>query len=227
MTGRLLIVEDQLSLLASLKRGLEEEGFEVLTASSGSSGYSIIQREPVDAVLLDLMLPDGDGISLLQRVREEDFQKPVLVITAKDSIADRVIGLDSGADDYLIKPFDFSELLARLRAVMRRSMGTTQDAQLRYEDLVVDSLSRVATRNGQSLSLTQRQFELLEYLLQHKNTIVTREAIARDVWKAATATWTNVIEVQINQLRKKLGGPENLPVLHTVRGQGYQLGDEP
>ncbi len=225
--SRLIIVEDQLSLVKSLKKGLEEEGFEVLTASSGSEGYKLIQREPVDAVLLDLMLPDGDGISLLQRVREEDFQKPVLVITARDSIDDRVIGLNSGADDYLIKPFAFNELLARLRAILRRSPSSNFDTRLVYEDLVLDSLSRVATRNGQELRLTQRQFEMLEYLLRNKNRIVSRDALARDVWKAATATWTNVIEVQINQLRKKLGGTGPAPILHTVRGEGYQLGDEP
>jgi DNA-binding response OmpR family regulator len=225
--SRLIIVEDQLSLLKSLKKGLEEEGFEVLTALSGSDGYRLIQQEPVDAVLLDLMLPDGDGISLLQRVREEDFQKPVLVITARDSIEDRVIGLNSGADDYLIKPFAFNELLARLRAILRRSPSSNFDTRLVYEDLVVDSLSRVAKREGRELQLTQRQFELLEYLIRNKNRIVSRDALARDVWKASTATWTNVIEVQINQLRKKLAGVGLLPILHTVRGEGYQLGDEP
>ncbi|TWU51566.1 response regulator transcription factor [Rubripirellula reticaptiva] len=224
---RLIIVEDQVSLLKSLKKGLEEEGFEVMAASSGSEGYRLIQQEPADAVLLDLMLPDGDGISLLQRIREEDFQKPVLVITAKDSIDDRVLGLNSCADDYLVKPFAFSELLARLRAVLRRSPTSNFDTRLVYDDLVIDSLSRVASRNGRELKLTQRQFEMLEYLMRNKNRIVSRDALARDVWKAATATWTNVIEVQINQLRKKLGQESSVPVLHTVRGEGYQLGDEP
>ncbi|MCA9175108.1 MAG: response regulator transcription factor [Planctomycetales bacterium] len=224
--SRLIIVEDQPALVASLKRGLEEEGFEVLTASSGREGYKLIKKEPADLVMLDLMLPDGDGIDLLQRIRDEDYQRPVLVITAKDSIEDRIIGLDSGADDYLIKPFDFNELLARLRAILRRTTSHS-GGKLRHEDLELDSLSRVATRKGQSLNLTMRQFELLEYLLQNKNRVVTREAIARDVWKSATATWTNVIEVQINQLRKKLAVPQSEPILHTVRGRGYQLGDEP
>ncbi|TWU08409.1 response regulator transcription factor [Stieleria varia] len=224
---RLIIVEDQVSLLKSLKKGLEEEGFEVLTATSGNAGYQLIQQEPADAVLLDLMLPDGDGIGLLQRVREEDFQKPVLVMTARDSIEDRVIGLNSGADDYLIKPFAFSELLARLRAILRRSPTSNFDTRLVYDDLIVDSLSRVATRNGRELKLTHRQFEMLEYLIRNKNHVVSRDALARDVWKAATATWTNVIEVQINQLRKKLGADGSVPILHTVRGEGYQLGEEP
>lgn len=224
---RIVVVEDQPSLQKSLKRGLEEEAFEVLTASSGREAYGIISREPCDGVILDLMLPDGDGLSLLQRLREEEFNKPVLIVTARDSIPDRIKGLECGADDYVLKPFDFSELLARLRAVLRRSVGTNADTKLSYRDLQVDCLSRVAVRDGKQLSLTKRQFELLEYLLQHKNQIVTRESLARDVWKASTATWTNVIEVQINQLRKKLCGPCQEPLLHTIRGEGYLLGDEP
>ena len=225
--SRLIIVEDQLSLLKSLKRGLEEEGFEVQTASTGREGYAMIRREPADVLLLDLMLPDGDGISLLKRLREEDLRTPVLVITARDSVDDRVIGLDSGADDYLVKPFDFNELLARIRALLRRSGSSTYDTQLRYETLVVDSLARCASRDGQELNLTQRQFELLEYFIRHKNQVVSREMLSRDVWKSSTATWTNVIEVQVNQLRKKLGRHDWEPILHTVRGEGYVLGDEP
>jgi two-component system, OmpR family, copper resistance phosphate regulon response regulator CusR len=225
--SRIIIVEDQIALQSSLKRGLQEEGFTVLTASSGREAYSLIKKEPLDAVLLDLMLPDGDGISLLRRLREEDFRQPVLVITAKDSIHDRVHGLDSGADDYLVKPFDFSELLARLRAILRRSQVSNQESSLQYDNLLLDSISRRATRGGHELRLTQRQFELLEYLLRNKNHIVSREVLARDVWKASTATWTNVIEVQVNQLRKKLAGPGWQTILHTIRGEGYQLGDEP
>lgn len=225
--SRLIIVEDQISLLNSLKRGLQEEGFTVLTASNGRDAYALIKKEPVDAVLLDLMLPDGDGMSLLRRLRAEDFRQPVLLITAKDSVHDRVEGLDSGADDYLVKPFDFSELLARLRAVLRRTQASNLASSLQYDNLVLDSISRRATRGGHELKLTQRQFELLEYLLRNKNHIVSREVLARDVWKASTATWTNVIEVQVNQLRKKLAGPGWETILHTVRGEGYQLGDEP
>ena len=224
---RLLIVEDQLSLLASLKRGLQEEGFEVFTASSGNSAYQLVRSEPLDAMLLDLMLPDGDGLELLQRLREEDFRTPVLVITAKDSVYDRVLGLDSGADDYLVKPFAFSELVARLRAVLRRGNSSSFESLLFYKDIELDSVGRQATRCGQNLNLTHRQFELLEYLLRNKNRVVSRDMLARDVWKASTATWTNVIEVQVNQLRKRLARPGAEQVLHTVRGEGYLLGDEP
>lgn len=223
----ILVVEDQISLLNSLKRGLQEEGFSVATASTGREAYRYVQSDPVLAIVLDLMLPDGDGMDLLKRLREEEFRMPILVVTAKDSVHDRVRGLDSGADDYLTKPFDFSELVARLRAILRRSESSDRSSLLRYENLEIDSIERKATRTGQVLSLTHRQFELLEYLLRHKNQIVTRENIARDVWKASTATWTNVIEVQINQLRKKLALPGGEPILHTIRGEGYLLGDEP
>ena len=224
---RLILVEDQYTFLKILKKGLEEEDFEVLTAESGREGYRLIQKEPCDVILLDLMLPDGDGLSLLRRLREEGFQKPVLVITAKDTVDDRVTGLDFGADDYLVKPFAFNELLARIRAILRRSQTSTLGARLHCNDLVLDSLTRVASRHGFPLDLTRRQFELLEYLLRNKNRVVSRDVLARDVWKASTATWTNVIEVQINQLRKKLAVAGSDPILHTVRGEGYQLGDDP
>ena len=223
---RIVIVEDQLSLQASLQRGLSEEGFEVLTAGTGQSAYALISREPVDAIILDLMLPDGDGLSLLRQLRSDEIRVPVLVVTAKDSIRDRVIGLDSGADDYLVKPFDFEELLARLRAIMRRA-GSGLESSLQFKDLLLDSLTRRVQRGGKEIPLTHRQFELLEYLLRNKNRVVSRQDLARDVWKASTATWTNVIEVQINQLRKKLAVNGGETFLHTVRGVGYQLGEEP
>ena len=224
--SRVVVIEDQTVLLLSLKRGLEEEGFQVFTAATGGEGYRLIQREPCDIVLLDLMLPEGDGISLLKRLREEGFEKPVMIMTAKDRVEDRVSGLDCGADDYLVKPFDFSEMLARLRALLRRCGSIDQTSMLRCGDLILDRLQRKAMRAGHQLRLTQRQFELLEYLMKHKNEVVSRETLARDVWQTATATWTNVIEVQINQLRKKLATPNSEPVLFTVRGEGYVLGDE-
>ena len=223
---RIAIIEDQAALQASLQRGLSEEGFEVLTAGTGETAYALLKREPFDAVILDLMLPDGDGLSLLRRLRIEEMRVPVLVVTAKDSIRDRVVGLDSGADDYLVKPFDFEELLARLRALLRRASAGLETT-LQFKDLLLDSLTRRVQRQGKEVELTHRQFELLEYLLRNKNRVVSRQELARDVWKASTATWTNVIEVQINQLRKKLGSAGIEPLLHTVRGVGYQLGEEP
>lgn len=224
--AQLLVVEDSKPLLTSLQKGLEEEGHKVFTAIGGSEAYLIAKREPLDGIVLDLMLPEGDGLSLLRRLREDGFVKPILIVTARDALQDRVVGLDSGADDYLVKPFAFAELLARLRALLRRNF-TFNDTVLRYDDLELDMLNRTVKRRGEVIELTRRQFELLEYLLKHKGEIVCREAIARDVWKAATATWTNVIEVQMNQLRKRVDCGKWTPLIHTIRGEGYRLGDEP
>lgn len=222
--ARILVVEDQKSLLLSLQKGLEEEGHEVLTAIGGSEAYLIAQREPLDAVILDLMLPEGSGLSTLRRLRDEGFVKPVLIVTARDSVEDRIIGLDTGADDYLVKPFAFAELIARMKALLRRNFRTNETV-LRYDNLELDLLSRVVKRGGDEVVLTRRQLELLEYLLKHKNEIVTREMLARDVWKVATATWTNVIEVQVNQLRKRIERKDWMPIIHTIRGEGYCLGN--
>ncbi|MCA9036561.1 MAG: response regulator transcription factor [Planctomycetaceae bacterium] len=224
--ARLLVVEDQAALLQSLRRGLEEEGHAVFTAMGGTEAYMIATREPLDAVILDLALPDGDGLSTMRRLRDEGFVKPIIIVTARDSVQDRIIGLDSGADDYLVKPFSFDELLARLRALLRRNF-TDNETVLRYDNLEIDLLARTVKRDGEVITLTQRQFDLLEYLMHRCSQVVSREMIARDVWKAATATWTNVIDVQINQLRKRIERPHWKTVLHTVRGEGYRLGDSP
>src|SRR5580704_7714822 len=222
---RILVVEDQRSLLRNLVRGLEEEGYEVLPTASVSEARAALSRLP-DVLVVDVMLPDGSGVEMLRQLRSEGFRQPILVLTARDSVDDRVAGLDAGADDYLVKPFSFNELLARLRAILRRG-SLEQQALLRVEGLEIDRLKRLATRNGQVLELSNRQFELLSYLMQHANTVVTREMIARDVWRESTATWTNVIEVHIAQLRRKIERAEWPLLLHTVRGQGYLLGKAP
>lgn len=221
----LLVVEDHLSLLASLKTGLEQESYNVLTATSGVEALTIVRREPLDAILLDLQLPDGDGLNTLRTIREMGLAVPVLILSARDSVEDRILGLDTGADDYLVKPVAFAELLARLRSLRRRSFST--DTVLRHGDLQMDLLARRVTRNSESMELTRREYDLLQYLLRHKNQVVTREMLARDVWKASTATWTNVIDVQVKSLRKKIERPDWPKLLHTVRGEGYQLGDPP
>ena len=172
------------------------------------------------------MLPDGNGLDWLSELRAANNRTPVLILTAKDSVQDRVAGLDSGADDYLVKPFALDELLARVRALLRR-VANPSLALLTFADISVDLLSRTAMRASQPLELQNRQLELLVYLMRNANKVVTREMIARDVWKEPTATWTNVIEVHINQLRKKLEGPGRPTILRTVRGEGYQLGESP
>jgi two-component system copper resistance phosphate regulon response regulator CusR len=221
---RLLIIEDQKKLLNSLRTGLEEEGYNVVIAASGEQGYYAATTEQVDAVVLDLMLPGRDGIRVLRDLRANGFTKPVLILTARDAVEDRVVGLDSGADDYLVKPFAFAELLARLRALLRRDVSG-RELVLRADDLEVDLLSRRVVRGGVELDLTKREYELLEYLLRHKNAAVTRDMIARDVWKEVTGAPTNAIDVYVTMLRKKVERPGARQLIHTVRGVGYALRD--
>ncbi len=222
---RVLVVEDQRSLLRNLERGLAEEGYEVVPAASMGEAREALARQ-LDLIVLDLMLPDGSGIDLLREFRGPGIWQPIPVLTARDSVDERVQGLDAWADDYLVKTFPFNELLARLRALMRRR-SLERQAVLSVEGLEVDLLRRAAVRDGRPLELSNRQFELLTYLMQNAHSVVTREMIARQVWKESTATWTNVIEVHIAQLRRKIERPGLPTILHTVRGQGYQLGNPP
>jgi two-component system, OmpR family, copper resistance phosphate regulon response regulator CusR len=221
---RLLIVEDQKKLLSSLQRGLEEKGYEVVTAATGEQGYYSATTETIDAMILDLMLPGRDGIRVLHDLRANGFTRPVLILTARDAIEDKVLGLDTGADDYLVKPFAFAELLARLRALLRREVSS-RDLFLRADDLEVDLLARRVVRDGVELDLTKREYELLEYLLRHKNSVVTREMISRDVWKEVTGVPTNAIDVYVTLLRKKVERPGSRQLIHTLRGVGYALRD--
>ena len=218
---QVLVIEDERPLLRNLERGLVEAGYEVIPTASVAAACDAVARQP-DLIVLDLMLPDGSGIDLLRQFRGQGIWQPVLILTARDSIDDRVQGLDAGADDYLVKPFSFNELLARLRALLRRR--SLEQSVFYVEGLEVDLLRRVAFRDGRLLELSNRQFELLSYLMQNAHAVVTREMIARDVWKEPTATWTNVIEVHIAQLRRKIEHPDSPTLLHTVRGQGYHLG---
>jgi two-component system copper resistance phosphate regulon response regulator CusR len=221
---RLLIVEDQKKLLNSLKSGLEEEGYDVASAANGEQGYYIATTESVDVIVLDLMLPGRDGIRVLRDLRANGFTRPVLILTARDAVEDRVLGLDSGADDYLVKPFAFAELLARVRALLRRE-ASGRELVLHADDLEIDLLAHRVVRGGTELELTKREYELLEYLLRHKNTTVTRDMIARDVWKEVTGSLTNAIDVYVTMLRKKVEQPGARQLIHTVRGVGYALRD--
>jgi DNA-binding response OmpR family regulator len=218
---RILIIEDQKKLTASLKRGLEEEGFEAAVAQTGEEGYYLATTRPPDAVVLDVMLPGRDGFQVLTDLRAGGFDRPVLILTARDAVEDRVRGLDGGADDYLVKPFAFAELVARLRALLRRPGG--RETLLRADDLEVDVIGRRVVRAGAEIELTNREFELLVYLLRQKDATVTRDMLARDVWKEPDGLMTNVIEVCINSLRKKVESPGHRQLIHTVRGVGYAL----
>jgi two-component system, OmpR family, copper resistance phosphate regulon response regulator CusR len=221
---RVLIIEDQKKLLASLRRGLEEEDYEVVLASTGEEGYYCATTQPFDAIVLDLMLPGRDGLQVLKDLRAHGFTKPVLILTSRDGVDDRVKGLDTGADDYLVKPFAFAELLARLRALLRRNLSE-RELFLRADTLEMDLLARRVVRDGIQLELSNREFELLEFLLRHRNQTVTRDMIGREVWKEPDGVWTNVIDVCINALRKKVEKSGQRQLIHTIRGVGYALRD--
>jgi two-component system, OmpR family, copper resistance phosphate regulon response regulator CusR len=220
-----LIVEDQKKLASSLQRGLAEEGFEILLAATGEEGFYHATTQDVDLVVLDVMLPKRNGFQVLHDLRHHGFAKPVLMLTARDAVEDRVKGLDEGADDYLVKPFAFAELLARIRALLRRDLSS-RELVLRADSLEMNLVSRRVVRSGEELDLTRREFELLEYLLRHRNATVTRDMIGRDVWKESTGGLTNVIDVYINGLRKKIERAGKVQLIHTVRGVGYVLRDE-
>lgn len=222
---RLLIVEDQKKLLASLQRGLQKEGYEVISAGTGEEGYYQATTAEIDLLILDVMLPKRNGFQVLGDLRRAGFGKPTLILTARDSIEDKVIGLDCGADDYMVKPFAFAELLARVRALLRRDLGA-RDVVLRADDLEINLIARRVIRGSEEVDLTRREFELLEYLMRHKNTAVTRDMIGRDVWKESTGSLTNVIDVCIKTLRKKIERPDSSQLIQTVRGVGYALRDE-
>ncbi|MCI0705243.1 MAG: response regulator transcription factor [Planctomycetia bacterium] len=224
MAQSILIVEDQKRLAASLRKGLEEEGFEVTTAHTGEEGFYIATTRPPDALVLDIMLPGRDGLQVLHDLRERGFAKPVLILTSRDAVEDRVAGLDGGADDYLVKPFAFAELVARLRALLRRNLGE-RELVLRADDLEVDLVARRVVRAGVEVELSHREFELLAFLLRHKNEAVTRDMLARDVWKELDGLTTNVIEVCVNSLRKKVERSGLRQLIHTVRGVGYAVRD--
>ncbi len=222
---RILIIEDETKVANALRAGLEAEHYEVTVATTGEEGFFLANQASFDLLLLDLMLPRRDGIDVLATLRKRGIQTPIFVLTAKDTVEDRVIGLDQGADDYLTKPFAFAELLARIRALLRRGR-MDQILKLQHEDLEMDLVTHKVCRGGKSIDLTAKEFEILEYLLRHSGTVVSREMFARDVWHAsARATpLDNVIDVTIARLRRKIDEPNEKKLLHTVRGVGYMLG---
>jgi len=224
---RILVVEDEAKVARALREGLQREQYEVIVAPTGEEGFFLVNAEKFDLVILDLMLPGRDGLQILSALRKRGLQTPVLILTARDAIEDRVEGLDKGADDYLVKPFAFPELLARMRALMRRGRHE-QAVRLGIDDMEMDLMARKVRRQGIEVELTAREFELLEYLLRHKEEVVSREMVTLEVWKerARAAPIDNVIDVHIARLRRKLDEPFDRKLIHTVRGVGFVLREE-
>ena len=221
---RVLVVEDERKLAQVLASALEAEHYEVVVARTGEDGFFRANAETFDLVLLDLMLPGRSGLEILQTLRQKRIETPVLILTARDGVDDRVLGLDLGADDYLVKPFALPELLARIRALLRR--GRPSEAfRLKAADLELDLVTRRAMRGERLLELTVREFELLEYLLRHQGHLVSREMLAREVWKEPrrATPLDNVIDVQMTRLRKKVNTEGHARLIHTVRGVGFVL----
>src|SRR5438067_7733571 len=221
---RILVVEDEIKVAKALKEGFEGERYDVVIAYTGEDAFFRINTEQFDVIVLDVMLPGRDGLQVLASIRKNGIDTPVLLLTARDTLEDRVAGLDSGADDYLIKPFAFAEVLARIRAVLRR--GRTADAlRLAAGDLDMDLITRKVTRGGRTVDLTAREFELLEYLLRHQGQVVLRDTLAREVWKETTrgTPLNNVIDVHIARLRRKIDLDQSVKLIHTIRGVGFML----
>ena len=218
---KVLVVEDEPPAAAFLRRGFSEEGFAVDVAADAGSADEAVSVNEYDAIVLDVMLPGGDGFTLCRRWREAGLTTPILFLTARDEIADRVQGLNLGADDYLVKPFAFAELLARVRALLRRGPALTAPAELRVADVVIDTARRRVTRQGRPIPLTQREYQLLEYLARHAGRPVSRTALWEHVWESDAVPDSNVVDVYVRHLRDKLGRePE---IIATVRGMGYAL----
>jgi two-component system copper resistance phosphate regulon response regulator CusR len=219
-----LVIEDEPKVAQAILEGLEAENYRVTVAVTGEDGYFLATTQAFDLILLDLMLPGRDGLDILTALRQQGCQTPVLILTARDAVEDRVFGLDTGADDYLVKPFAFPELLARIRALTRRGRPE-QALRLKIADLEMDCVTRKVTRRGQELELTAKEFELLEYLLRHQGHVVSRDMLGRDVWQAVdrATPLDNVIDVHIARLRQKLDAPFKKKLLKTIRGVGFVL----
>jgi DNA-binding response OmpR family regulator len=219
---RVLVVEDEQKVADALREGLEGERYDVVVERTGEGAFFRVTNETFDIVLLDLGLPGRDGLQILAAIRQRGLTTPVLVLTARDAVEDRVAGLDSGADDYLVKPFAFAELLARVRVLVRR--GRAADGpRVSVNGLELDLITRRVTRDGRVVDLTVREFELLEYLMRHQGQVVSRDALARDVWKETqrSTPLDNVIDVHIARLRRKVDEDQGAKLIHTVRGVGF------
>ena len=220
---RILLVEDELKMARALRRGLEQEGYAVDAAIDGEAALMRARFEEYDAIVLDVMLPGRDGFSVCRELRTQGRWAPVLMLTARDGVEDRIRGLDSGADDYLVKPFSFGELLARLRALMRRG-ASERPSVLEVDDVVLDPATHVVTRDGTPVDLSSREFALLEFLMRHAGEVVSRPRILEHVWDVNYDGFSNVVDVYVGYLRRKLEQPFDRALIRTVRGVGYGLG---
>lgn len=223
---RILVVEDEIGIARFIRQGLSEAGYAVDWAPDGEEGLHYALATSYDLLILDILLPKMDGLRLLQELRERSIKAPILLLTARDTVEDRVKGLDSGADDYLVKPFAFSELLARVRALLRRP-PLQSDPVLRISDLELDTVRREVHRAGKRINLSPREFSLLEYLMRHPNQVLTRTQIAEHIWNFDFFAESNIVDVYIGYLRRKIDRGFDSPLIHTVRGVGYRISTEP
>ncbi|MCD4688142.1 MAG: response regulator transcription factor [Desulfuromonadaceae bacterium] len=219
---RVLVVEDEKKVASFIKRGLEEESFTVDVAYDGEEGFDMAANNPYDVILMDLMLPKKDGLSVIRELRERDIVTPVLCLTAKDAVEDIVEGLETGSDDYLTKPFAFGELLARVKALLRRT-SKDRGAEIYFADLRLDPVSHKVWRSDKEIDLTAKEYGLLEYFMRNPNEVLTRAMIAEHVWDYTFDSFTNIIDVYVNYLRKKVDRDYDTKLIHTVRGVGYVL----
>jgi DNA-binding response OmpR family regulator len=220
---RVLVVEDNRRLNNSLKNSLTEDGYAVDSAYTGSEGLELAELTPYDAIILDIMLPVKDGIEVCRALRKQHINTPIIMLTAKDTVEDRVLGLDSGADDYLVKPFALNELRARLRALLRRD-SNEKSSTITVGDLTLDQAAHRVERSGKVIELTSKEFALLEYFMRSPNRLITREMVETHVWNYDFEGTSNVVDVYIRRLRRKIDDPFPIKLFETVRGSGYRLG---
>lgn len=226
MDGRLLVVEDDPQVRSMVVRTLRYEGFEVVAANDVASAMAAVRQAPPDCMLLDLLLPDGDGVELCEKLRASGARYPILMLTARDGLSDRIQGLESGADDYVVKPFSTTELVARVRALLRRSRSPKAKGALRFADVVLDPTSREVHRGDRRLELTPREFDLLAFLLSRPRTALTRADVLTGAWDYGVAVETNAVEVYVGYLRRKLEEAGEPRLIWTLRGVGYVLREE-
>lgn len=221
---RILVAEDECSLADVISKRLKREGYAVDTVYDGETAYDFLEGTEYDIALLDIMMPKMDGLEVLERYRASGGSAPVIFITAKDALSDRVDGLDAGADDYIIKPFSFDELLARIRSVLRRAGGGVKSNILKVEDLTLDTSSGIVKRGGRTIELSGKEYALLKYMMSNADMILSRDAILSHVWDYSYEGQSNMVDVYIRYLRKKIDGFNERPLIHTFRGRGYMIG---